>query len=198
MTRQDKGLVDEPVGSVLYDLVQGALAAQRVEASEHTGYYITNVLEAFARTEPHRLSRALGPGLLEAAQLEPASRYLKLKEVADTSLFLAGVFLDYVEAQLATTEYYFNIGASAYLHLSQLRPPHGPTDPFVDTYNELGRRFEDFVHVLGSIADAELFASNERVLGVYGRWLRAGTPRDLRRLVALGVIPSAGDDTIEH
>ena len=196
MSSDDAKLVSEPVTSVLYDLIREAVASQRIEASDDVQFYLTNLLGTFARIDADRFSHALGPELLNTANLDPAHRYLKLKELADTTLFLSGVFLDYVEAQMAATDYYFDIGSSAYLHLGQLG--ERGADVISSTYTELGRRFEEFVCVLSSIADSELFASNERALGLYERWLDAGTVRDARRLIALGIIPAAGDCSRKH
>ena len=48
------------------------------------------------------------------------------------------------------------------------------------------------------MADAELFTSNARVVGLYERWLKSGTPRDAHRLVSLGVIPGKPDFNKTH
>jgi len=199
MSKSDDDLIREPVGSVLYDLVREALASECVEASEHTEHYLLNLLSAFARTDAGSLSEALGPAYLSATSLDPAARYVKVKQVADTSLFLSGVFLDYVEAQLPATEYFFDIGASAYLYLGSVEDRRlTSSDPLFDTYRDLGSRFAEFAHVLASISDAELFPSNKRMLSLYSRWLRDGTTRDERRLLAHGLIPVRGDDDTRH
>jgi len=198
MGTDDGRLVNDPIGAVLYDLVRDALVTNRVEVSEDTEYYLASMLSAFLRSDPERFSVALGVELLRTAYLEPTRKYAKLKEVADTSLFLSGIFLDHLEAQLPTTDYFFEIGSNAYLQLGTGNERHPLVEPFVDTYRDLGRRFEQFVHALAAMADAELFASNSRVVGLYERWLKSGTSRDAHRLIALGVIPSRGDGTKTH
>ena len=198
MTRAEATLLNDPIGSVLYDLVHDALATQRVKVSEDTQYYLTSLLSAFLRTNSERFSRVLGVELLKADDLEPARRYAKLKDIADTSLFLAGIFLDHLEAQLPATDYYFEVGSTAYLKLGSGDERHPLVEPFVDTYRDLGKRFEQFVRVLSAMADAELFASNSRVLGLYERWLRCGTSRDAHRLIALGLIPGKADFSKTH
>jgi hypothetical protein len=198
MTRAEATLLNDPIGSVLYDLVHDALATQRVKVSEDTGLYLTSLLSAFLRTNSERFSRVLGVELLKADDLEPARRYAKLKDIADTSLFLAGIFLDHLEAQLPTTDYYFEVGSTAYLKLGSGDERHPLVEPFVDTYRDLGKRFEQFVRVLSAMADSELFASNSRVVGLYERWLRCGTSRDAHRLIALGLIPGRADFSKTH
>jgi len=199
MQKQSTRLVQEPVAAVLFELIRGALTTHRVTVSEHTEYYLIHLLGKFARCEPEQLSRALGPELIKARYLEPAQRYVRLKDVADTSLFLTGMFLDYVESRLAATDYFFDIGRAAYIDLGTLEERHrASTGAFVETFYDLGARFEEFVRVLSSIADAELFASNERVATLYGRWRSTGATRDAQRLISLGVIPAVGDDETKH
>lgn len=198
MAPSDAKLVSDSIGAVLHGLVRDALAAHRVKVSDDTEHYLTCLLSAFLRTDSERLSRALGVELLRTDDLEPARRYAKLKEIADTSLFVAGIFLDHVEARLPATDYFFEIGSTAYLRLGRSEGRHPLVEPFVDTYMDLGRRFEQFVRVLSAMADAELFASSARVIGLYERWLRSGTSRDAHRLVALGVIPAKAEPKKTH
>ncbi len=188
----------ESLTSALYDLVGRAFETEAVDASEDSRHYLLNLLSAYATVGPERLAHALGPQYLEASSLEPASRYVRLKEVADTSLFLSGVFLDYVEAQLPATEYYFDLGSSAYLHLGSLDERRAAAGSTSDTFFELGRRFEDFARVLSAVSDADLFPSEQRTLGLYTRWMNEGTERDARRLIALGVIPVRDDNGEVH
>ena len=199
MAAVETKVLSEPVTSAIYDLVRDGLVTQRVEVSDLTEHYLVSLLEAFVRTEPGRLSRALGPELLSTTGLEPALRYVKLKDVADTSLFVSGIFLDHVEAQLPATDYFFEIGSRAYLDLRELDEQACPAgDTYADTYQDLGQRFADFVGVLAYIADKELFGTNEQRIGIYRRWLHSRNRRDEGRLVELGMIPSAGDGKNVH
>jgi hypothetical protein len=198
MCPSDPMLVSAPLGAVLHDLVHGALATHRIEASDDTEYYLTRLLSDFLRTDTERLSCPLGVELLKAQELEPAARCRKLKEIADTSLFLSGIFLDHLESGLATPDYVFEVGSAAYLRLGTNERRHPTVEPFVETFRDLGRRFERFVHVLAAMADSELFASNARIIGLYERWLRSGKPRDTHRLVSLGVIPAKPEPKKAH
>jgi hypothetical protein len=99
---------------------------------------------------------------------------------------------------LPATDYFFDVGSTAYLRLGRSDERHPLVESFHETYMDLGLRFEQFVRVLSAMADAELFASNSRVVGLYERWLRSGTTRDAHRLVALGVIPAKGDYSKTH
>ena len=183
-------LLDEPIDSMLYDLVKNSLERQSVQAEEMTECYLVGLLGAFLRCEPEQFSRALGVEMVEAASLEPALRYLRLKDLADTTLFLSGIFIDHIEAMLPATDYFFDIGSSAYLDLVALEERHSHHGPGLSqAYKDLGRRFEEFSGVLASIADRRLWHSNQRLLGLYRRWVSGGEARLERRLLALGLIP---------
>jgi len=198
MDSSEAKLVHTPLGAVLYDLVHAAFETQRVAASDDTEYYLASLLSEFLRTNPERLSRALGPELLKAEELLPSQRCARLKDIGDTSLFLSGIFLDHVESGLAATDYVFEVGSTAYLRLVHGERRHPLVEPFVETFEDLGRRFEQFVRVLAAMADSELFSSNARVLGLYERWLQSGTARDAHRLIALGVIPVKPESAKSH
>ncbi len=180
-------LVSESLDSVLDELVHDALAAQSIATTSSTEAYLSRLLRDYLRVAPETWTRAFGVELLSAASLEPQLRYHKLKELADTTLFLSGIFLDYIEARLAATEYYFRIGSEAYLSLGGL----DASGAVGDTYIDLGNRFEDFARALTMVADRELSASKQRVVMLYEKWVRTGHPRYKRRLMSLGV-PSEG------
>lgn len=199
MSDAGQKVVAEPVNSALYDFVRSALTTQRVEVSELTEHYLVALLGGFVRSDPQVLSDALGPELLRAVSLDPVSRYSTLKRVADTALFLSGIFLDHVEASLAATDYFFGIGSRAYLDLGALdEQTISRGDSYAETYRDLGCRFEEFVGVLAYISDKQLFGSNESAVRIYRRWMASGNQRDASRLLELGLIPSLGDTSKVH
>jgi hypothetical protein len=188
----EQTLSDEPPSSAFFEFVQEALGLHGVAASPEAEHYLVSLLGAFVRTKPDRLSRALGPELVSASRLDPVSRSIKLKDLGDTTLFLAGVFLDHIESRPAATEYYFTIGRTAYGRLADLAKLRATgLSGQAETFAELSERFVEFVRVLSSVADRELFSSTEHLVGIYNRWLATGNPRDAARLVARGMIPSS-------
>ncbi len=189
MASERPQLITEPLPAVARELIRDALALQRLSASHTTEYYLVNLLAAFLRAEPDSLHRAFGPELIESASLEPAQRYAKLKDLADTILFLSGIFIDHIESGPVSTEYFFEIGSSAYLHLGALDRLDRAGGSFADTYIDLGTRFEAFVRVLGTISDQRMFVSDRHVLRLYQRWMQSSGQRDFRRLIALGLSP---------
>ncbi len=197
MSSADKKVLTEPISAVTHGLVKDALAEQQLRTSDETAHYLANLLAVFLRTDPALLDRTFGPALLEATSLAPVQRYGRLKEIADTLLFLSGIFLDYIEAKPVATEYFFEIGSSAYLHLGVLDQMQR-SGGIAETYTDLGRRFADFVRVFSTISDRELFASDTHVLRLYRRWLERASPRDQRRLLALGLVPVAESSRRTH
>lgn len=188
-------VLNEPPAVAFYEFVRAALGTHGIAASPEAEHYLVNLLAGFLRSSPERFARALGPELLAASRLEPLHRSLRLRDVGDTTLFLAGIFLDHIEAKPATTEYYFTIGRTAYGRLAELAESDGPLAVHAATFAELSGRFVEFVRVLSSIADRELFSGSARLMAVYRRWLATGNPRDASRLIAQGVIPATSGDT---
>ena len=135
-------------------LVRTAMAAQQVESSETTEFYLVQLLEGFAR--PGRgglLDRPLALDYLEAFHLPASQRYEKLKRVADTALFVTGIFVDSLERSLVGPDYYTSLGRNAYARLSA-QPPRAS---LAELFGELAGRFPEFVRVLTEIsAEADL------------------------------------------
>lgn len=187
------------VEDVFSDLVRAAMEGSAMDASSWTERYLTCLLLDFLRCQPQRLDQTFAYAWLEASTLGPVERYRRLKEIGDTTLFLAGVFADWVDSTATGCGYYVELGRSAYLGLGARRPAGerqesglaAELDVFARTYRELGERFEDYAAVLGVVADRHLFASETRVVELYRRWLESGSPRIARRLQRIGVAAAA-------
>ena len=116
---ESKVLQETPLAA-FFEFVRSALGTHRVDTSPDTEFYLVNLLSAHVQVQPGALDRALGPELIATARLDPVSRSMRLKQLGDTTLFLAGIFLDYIETRPAATEYYFTIGKTAYGHLADV------------------------------------------------------------------------------
>src|SRR5438093_1517270 len=87
--------------ALFHDMVRAAMAAQQVASSETTEFYLVQLLEAFARpARGNLLDPPFALDYLEAFHLPAPKRYEKLKRVADTALFVTGVFVDSLERSL--------------------------------------------------------------------------------------------------
>jgi hypothetical protein len=172
--------------TLFHDLVQEAMAQQQIASSETTECYLVHMLERFA--SPGRqdlLDPPLGVDYMRAFELPAAQRFDTLRRVADTALFVTGVFVDCLDRGLVGPDYYTALGRNAYAHLSTEMRRGGLGDSFV----ELADRFPDFVRVLGAISALELFRSEQDALRLYRRWLQTGSAREADLLVRRGLIP---------
>ena len=188
-------LATDTLTALFHDLVRTAMAAQQVASSETTECYLVNLLEAFVRpNRPDLLDPPLGVDYLAALHLPTAQRYERLKRVADTALFITGVFVDSLERSLVGPDYYTAIGRNAYARLSALARRAGLAELFC----ELSTRFPEFVRVLTEISAQELFRRQEDTLRLYKRWLHTRGQREADLLVRRGIIPFAPSTSRRH
>jgi len=194
--RDRAGCVEtEGLTAVLRDCVQRATAAQHVPVGEHAEAYLVALLAAFARpARADLLDPPLALDYLQAPHLPAAQRYEKLKRVADTALFVTGLFFESLDRSLVGADYYTALGQGAYAQLS-VTAARGGLSPL---FGELADRFRDFVRVLAEIGAQDLFRSDRDVLRLYKRWLhtRGGHEADL--LVRRGLIPLAPKTRHRH
>ncbi len=170
------------------------MAAQALRSSEDTEFYLVNLLERFARPAQDWFSRPLAIDYLESFHSAEADRYVKLRRVADTSLFLSGMFMETLERTLVGCDYYIQLGRMAYGRLAALDTPAYMNLPFT----ELSQRFPEFVRVLSEISFSELFRSERQLLRVYKRWLHTHSVRDQDWLIRHGLIPVRGSERTRH
>ena len=181
--------------SLFRQLVRAAMAAQQVESSETTEFYLVQLLEGFAHPGRRELlDRPLALDYLEAFHLPASQRYTKLKRVADTALFVTGIFVDSLERSLVGPDYYAALGRNAYARLSA-QPPRAS---LAELFGELAGRFPEFVRVLTEISAQELFRRHEDTVRLYKRWLNTRGRREADLLVRRGIIPFAPPSTQRH
>lgn len=175
--------------------LRGAMRSEHVPSSEATERYLVQLLLDFVR--PARrdlLDPPLGATLVEALCLPRGQRSERLRQVGDTTLFLAGLFLERLERTLVGPNYYVALGRTAYAHLAR-----DCTDRALRTsFAELAERFADFTHVLSVLAERHLFDRDRDVVRLYRRWLITRSVRDAAALVRRGVIPWTPDHDDRH
>jgi hypothetical protein len=169
------------------DLLQGAMRSQEVEPSEHAEFYLVTLLERFAHPAPDWDARPLALDYLESFHGPTPLRCAKLKHVGDTALFLAGVFMERLERQLVSADYYMSLGRGAYSHLAALSA--GDLGARRSLFAEMAERFPEFVNVLAEISFEQLFRGEERTVRIYTRWLRTRGRRDAEWLLRHGIVP---------
>ncbi|SRR5579884_2850772 len=186
---------DNTLTGLFRDLIRSALAAQQVEASEATEFYLVRLLEDFTR--PGRadlLDPPLALDYLAAGHLPAPQRYAKLKRVADTALFVTGLFVDSLDRTLVGVDYYTALGRNAYARLSAEPMRAARAAPFED----LAGRFLEYVRVLMQISDQDIFRRDQDTLRLYKRWLHTGGRREADLLIRRGLIPVASRSSVRH
>lgn len=177
-----------PLTDFFRDLIRAAARNQRVAISEGAEHYLVGLLEYFARPDPGWHRRPLAIDYLESMQQgDSVARAGMLRRVGDTALFLSGVFMEHLERQIVTSDYYIALGRSAYSHLA--RTPAGASVMPSAVYSEMACRFPDLVTMLTDISFEQMFRSDRQTVRAYSRWLRTGNQRDARRLMRDGLLP---------
>ena len=95
------------------ELVEGALAHQRLDAGELTAYYVVNLLTGFLQRRADD-DAPLAIRLAEALESGGAQQRTSLREIGDLSLFVSGFFSDSLRRKLVDVDYYVAIGGCAY------------------------------------------------------------------------------------
>ena len=166
------------------ELVDGALAHQRIVAGELTAFYVVHLLTEFLQ-RPTDDAEPLALKLARAFESGGEQQRANLKEIGDVSLFISGFFADSLQRKLVDVDYYINIGGYAYDALSRRE-----TDTFSPVFAELAENFVAFVDVLSEVSERSSCGSNVDLLRLYERWLRTGSSRSGQLLVERGVFPN--------
>ncbi len=169
------------------ELVDGALAHQRIEAQELTTFYIVHLLAGFLqRSDDAGDDAPLALRLARAMETGGARQRAGLKQVGDMSLFVSGFFSDSFARKLVDVDYYAQIGGFAYSVLSRFE-----TDTWSPVFAELADNFTGFVDVLSEVSERTSCASNADLLRLYEKWLKTGSRRSGELLAERGVVPNA-------
>jgi hypothetical protein len=171
------------------ELVDGALAHQRLAANELTSFYVVQLLANFIQRRASGDEDDTAPLALRLAQaLEGGGTRQRttLKQIGDLSLFVSGFFSDSLNRKIVDVDYYVSIGGCAYTALSRYE-----TDTFSTVFAELAQKFVGFVDVLSEVSERTSCASNADVLRLYEKWLRTGSRRSGQLLIERGVVPNS-------
>lgn len=183
----------QSVSGFFVEVVEDAMKARRVEATEGATHYLVALLADYAhpdRTAGEALERPMTLLLDEALHApDPGERFERLRVLGDGVLYGCGFFGDHFEARGIDLAYMHGLGMRAYgAASSMLRAQEGP-----DVFGELADRFGVFVDVVAEVADATIAMGTESpkgLLKVYERWLRTGSERLASALTSRGVVPT--------
>jgi hypothetical protein len=204
------------VDEFFHEVVSEALSAVDLDASEPAGWYLVGLLGEFttARVSDEPLGMKLA-----AAGHSPEQRVRTLKEVGDTSLYVAGFFAESLTRSLVDIDYYVGLGQAAYSQLARSLgpgsprssiPPHAhpgvlprpakPRSSIGEVYEELAAKFPQFVDVLAAVRKrvtiAELNATSD-TSRLYEIWLRTRDEWVEKKLKQAGMLVDPGTRVIQ-
>jgi hypothetical protein len=190
----------DSISAYFSSVVEDAIKARHVEATDLAKNYIVALLANYARPDPlvgRALDRPLTFLLDEALHtVEPAERFDRLRNLGDGVLYSSGFFGDHFEAKGVEQSYLVGIGAVAYGGASSmLRVSSEDAAKKLDIYRELADKFSSFVGVLSEIADGTIAGSvggSKDLLKIYERWLKTGSDRLAQTLTSHGLVPMRG------
>lgn len=166
------------------ELVDDAIAHQRIEAGELTSFYVVHLLASRLRRPANEDDETpLAFRLAEALDAGGVRQRASLRQIGDVALFISGFFSDSLRRKLVDVDYYASIGGAAYMTLSRCEP-----DTFSSVFAELARKFVGFVDVLSEVSERACCTSNVDVLRLYERWLKTGSSRSGQLLLERGVV----------
>jgi len=170
------------VDEFFHEVVTDALSVVDLEASEPASWYLVGLLGDMTRARI--TDEPLGPKLAAMAT-DAGERVKTLKQVGDTSLYVAGFFAESLTRSLVDVDYYVGIGQSAYAQLA--RSVFGAARNLTDVYEELAQNFPRFVDVLAEVRKRVDFATPD-VGKLYEIWLRTRDEWIEKKLRTLGVL----------
>ncbi len=183
-------LFEETPAEYFKDLVESAVARQRLEVGSLTSYYLVNLLCGFVRLERNGAAtlddEPLALRLAQALESGGVEQRARLRSLGDLSLFVSGFFSDSLNRKPVDVDYYVSMGEYAYGSLSRFEEAS-----LASTFGELASKFCSMADVLADVSERSALTSNADLLRLYERWLRTGSRRDSQLLVEQGIVPNA-------
>jgi hypothetical protein len=132
------------------------------------------------------LTEQLGIALEET---RPEQRALRLRQLGDFSLYVAGFFTDSLSRKLVDVDYYIGMGGAAYENVARLEEKRARAILFA----ELAGKFPQFVDVLAQVSEETGFQpdNSQDLLRIYDLWSKTGSERLARQLAKAGIVPQA-------
>jgi hypothetical protein len=182
------------VDEYFHEVVTDALSAVDLDASEPASWYLVGLLGDF--TKARLTDEPLGLKLAAPGD-NAGDRVKNLKQVGDTSLYVAGFFAESLSRTLVDADYYVTLGQSAY---GQLARSLSASKSIGEVYEELAAKFPEFVEVLAQVRKrtnlAELNGTTD-IGKLYEVWLRTRDEWVEKKLKAAGLIVDPGNKGIQ-
>ena len=165
----------------------------QLELTEHTHWYLTNLLCTFSRSEKffdyqveHDTNRGTLTPLADyykrAAEAESAhEKRLHLQRLGDVAMFISGMFSQALKKRVVGIPYYTAMGATAYGTLAETAAATNREQAQAVIFSDLSKRFSTFVNVLSNIGPQIKSTKSENnsfenLLHKVDEWQRTGDP----------------------
>lgn len=181
------------------ELVEKAIARQKLMSSEVSSFYLVHLLDSFVRPDRAYLDSGvdydepLAHMLCKAIASADPRRFALFKATGDLSLFVSGFFSDSLSRKQVDFDYYISMGGYAYRRAASLSA-HQTT---AEVFEELSQKFAHFVDVLTEVSEASALTDHKSLLRLYEKWLRTGSERTGAMLREHGVLPAPGSKLIQ-
>jgi len=169
------------VDEFFHEVVTEAIEEVDLDASEPASWYLVGLLGDMSRARIP--DEPFGPKLA-APPADPGERMRSLKQIGDTSLYVAGFFAESLSRSLVDVDYYVGLGQSAY---GQLARTFAGQRSLTEVYEELADKFPKFVDVLAEVRKKTDFATPD-VGKLYEMWLRTRDEWLEKKLRAAGIL----------
>ncbi len=185
----------ETPAELFQELVEEAIAHQKVDSSVDSTTYLVQLLSSFVR--PERIfaeagaepDQPLAEIFCTAISSDGMRKIALLKLTGDVALFVTGFASDSLSRSLVDASYYGRLGGLAdgkEASLSQ-SPPVG------SLFAELASHFSRFVDVLNEVSENCALTDSSNILRLYENWLSTGSERaaELLRRQDILVVPGS-------
>jgi len=144
--------------SYFHDALSRESQKNQLEITDHTLWYLTNLLQNFSRSEEffdYQADRGTLTPLADYYQraVEAEStheRRLHLQRLGDVAMFISGMFSQALKKRVVGVSYYMSMGETAYGTLAETAgTSRERTQALI--FSDLSQRFESFVNVLSNI-----------------------------------------------
>lgn len=173
----------------------------RLEITEHTHWYLTNLLHTYSRSEeffdyqPNRSTLTpLADYYQRALEADTEQeRRLHLQRLGDVAMFISGMFSEALNKRIVGASYYMAMGETAYGTLAETAAATSREQTQATIFADLSDRFASFVKLLKAIgpkpepADSEC-AEFKSLLQKVDEWQRTGDPVLATELRGSGIL----------
>ncbi|MBN1962698.1 MAG: hypothetical protein JW841_17335 [Deltaproteobacteria bacterium] len=173
-------IVKSNLETFFIDEIANAKNRLGIKISDLAEFYLVHLLCDFALQAncPKLGEQALALQYQKAVDALPGERLIRLKDLGDESLYIAGFFTEFIEHSLVDVSYYISMGGNAYSSLSDLVSTNKHAAKSAVVYEQLAVNFSSLVDLLNQVADqTRATTNNHELLHLYERWLRTGSTR---------------------